>query len=203
MTDYGFSETLFGYSMSQDLLTEKYRPLKQIVPSSLCLTCDVCCRFPEETSFLAPFFTEEEIERLGPAEARFFQFPATGSKIKLQAHEEGCICPYFDPETQYCKIYGERPLDCRIYPFAILRDPEGAVVLGIDTKCPFIQMHAADPGVKVDAEEVAAFLESASILPILATHPGLIGPYQEDVIIVRPLDRITEAVGRKCHSIQP
>ncbi|NKE69622.1 YkgJ family cysteine cluster protein [Candidatus Manganitrophus noduliformans] len=189
--------------MKQDSLVEKYRPLKQIVPSSLCLTCDVCCRFPEETSFLAPFFTQDEIARLGPEQARFFYSPAAGSKIKLQHHGEGCICPYFDPQTQYCKIYGERPLDCRIYPFAILRDPEGGVVLGIDTKCPFIQMHAADPEMKVDAEEVAAFLESASILPILATHPALIGPYQDDVIIVRPLERITEAVGRDHSSIQP
>lgn len=189
--------------MKQDSLIEKYRSLKQIVPSSLCLTCDVCCRFPEETSFLAPFFTREEIERLGPAQARFFHSPATGSKIKLQPHGEGCICPYFDPQTQYCKIYGERPLDCRIYPFAILRDPEGAVVLGIDTKCPFIQMHATDAQMKVDAEEVAAFLESDSIRPILETHPALIGRYQEDVIIVRPLARITEAVGRDHSSIQP
>lgn len=195
--------THLGYSVKEDLLIEKYRPLKQIVPSSLCLTCDVCCRFPEETSFLAPFFTRDEIERLGPAESRFFHSPATGSKIKLQHHGEGCICPYFDPKTQYCKIYGERPLDCRIYPFALMRDPAGGVVLGIDTKCPYIQMHATDPQMKRDAEEVAAFLESESILPILATHPALIGPYQDDVITLRLLERITEAVGRSHPPIQP
>ncbi|MBI3803933.1 MAG: YkgJ family cysteine cluster protein [Nitrospirae bacterium] len=182
--------------MNPNSLIEKYRPLKQIVPSSLCLTCDVCCRFPEETSFLAPFFTREEIDQLGSNEARRFHAPVTGSKIRLQPHGEGCICPYFDPQTQFCKIYTDRPLDCRIYPFALLRDQEGAVVLGIDTKCPFIQEHATDPQMQVDAGEVASFLESESILSVLAGHPGLIGPFQDDVILLRPLTRVTERVGR-------
>ena len=35
--------------------------LLQIVPSSACFRCDVCCRFPERDSFLRPFFTADEI----------------------------------------------------------------------------------------------------------------------------------------------
>lgn len=182
--------------MDSKPLHEKYRPLKQIVPSALCLTCDVCCRFPEETSFLSPFFTEEEIAALGPAPARFFHAPAGGSKIKLARHGDGCICPYFDPKTQYCGIYGDRPLDCRIYPFAVMRDLAHHVVLGIDTKCPFIQEHAGDATLRADAEEVARFLESDPILAILTAHPGLIGRYQDDVIIVRPLEKITAGIQR-------
>jgi hypothetical protein len=37
--------------------------LPQIVPSDLCLRCDVCCRFPERESFLRPYFTAQERER--------------------------------------------------------------------------------------------------------------------------------------------
>lgn len=133
---------------------------------------------------------------MGSNERGRFLSPETGSKIRLQQHREGCICPFFDPETQHCKIYEKRPLDCRIYPFAIMRDLEGGVVLGIDTKCPFIQEHANDPQMKHDAGEVAAFLESREILPVLVGHPGLIGPYQEDVIPLLPLAQVTAAVGR-------
>ncbi|HZR45776.1 MAG TPA: hypothetical protein VFA47_03655, partial [Candidatus Manganitrophaceae bacterium] len=83
--------------MNEKSLLEKYSPLKQIVPSSLCFTCDVCCRFPEETSFLAPFFTEEEIAALPENRKGFFP-SSQGAKIKLVPHPagEGCICPNFD-----------------------------------------------------------------------------------------------------------
>jgi Fe-S-cluster containining protein len=183
--------------MDPKTVSEKYSPLKQIVPSSLCFTCDVCCRFPEETSFLAPFFTEEEIGALPGNKKKFFP-SEQGAKIKLVPHTdgEGCICPNFDPKTQHCLIYEERPLDCRIYPFALLRDREGAVALGIDTKCPFIQEHAWDPQMKRDAEDARAFLESDPIVAVLESHPGLIGPFQDDVILLHPLDRITARVGR-------
>lgn len=180
--------------MRSETLQEKYRPLKQIVPSALCLTCDVCCRFPEETSFLTPFFTEEEIDRLGPVEKRFFDAPSKGSKIKLEHYGDGCVCPCFDPKTQYCKVYGERPLDCRIYPFTLMRDENGTVVLGIDKKCPFIQEHAQEANMISDAEEVTRFLESDPILEILVFHPALIGPFQDDVIILHSLDRLNQAL---------
>jgi uncharacterized protein len=91
-------------------------------------------------------------------------------------------------------IYDDRPLDCRIYPFALMRDPDGAVVLGIDTKCPFIQEHAGDARMQSDADDAAQFLESDPIVAILAAHPLLIGPYQDDVLIVRRLDKVDRAL---------
>lgn len=181
--------------MNPKTLLEKYSPLKQIVPSSLCFTCDVCCRFPEETSFLAPYFTDEEIRLVPGPKKKFFDSPE-GSKTKLIRHPEGegCICPHFDPKTQHCTIYDDRPLDCRIYPFALMRDQDGAVVLGIDTKCPFIQEHAGDARMKSDADEVAQFLESDPIVATLAAHPLLIGPYQDDVLIICRLEKVNRAV---------
>ncbi|MFQ5950348.1 MAG: YkgJ family cysteine cluster protein [Nitrospiria bacterium] len=176
---------------------EKYRSLRQIVPSSLCLTCEVCCRFPEETSFLAPYFTDEEIGFLSPLEKGDFTPIGGGSKVRLVPHGEGCICPFFDPGTHACKIYSARPLDCRIYPYALMRDKMGSVVLGVDTKCPFIQTHADEAGSRSAAGEMARFLESDPILSILTAHPALIGPYQDDVIIVRPRERLTDLIGRK------
>ncbi|HZH48759.1 MAG TPA: hypothetical protein VFD86_03230, partial [Nitrospira sp.] len=35
----------------------------QLVPSSVCLRCDVCCRFPDVDSPLRPYFTSEEISQ--------------------------------------------------------------------------------------------------------------------------------------------
>lgn len=169
---------------------ESYDALKQIVPSALCLACDVCCRFPEEESFLRPFFTTGEIAQLAPGERH--RFPnERGSRIRLEPHGEGCICPYFDPATHFCKIYSDRPLDCRIYPFALLRDEKGEVALGIDPLCPYIQEHARDPQMAEEAEGVARFLESEPICTLIAQHPSLIGPFQGQVIVLRLLDKVT------------
>ena len=63
----------YGEQGAQDLLvgsdTMRYndppmdiRVVEQIVPSRVCFTCDVCCRFPERDSPLRPYFTREEIQ---------------------------------------------------------------------------------------------------------------------------------------------
>jgi Fe-S-cluster containining protein len=175
---------------------EKYASLPQVVPQALCLVCDVCCRFPEPTSFLAPYFTGEEIEvgkRLGLS-PNWFSDPH-GSKIKLAPNGEGCRCPNFDPATHRCAIYELRPLDCRLYPFALYWDEAGKeVLLGMDTKCPFIRDDANQPALRLDAGEVRRFVESNEIVQLLSEHPLLIGPFQQDVILIGPLPRVTEAL---------
>ena len=169
---------------------EPYSGLKQIVPSSLCLTCDVCCRFPEAESVLRPFFTGAEIAAIGASADFRFDDVQGGSKIHLSPHDDGCICPYFDPVTQHCKVYNARPLDCRLYPFALLHDENGVAMLGLDTKCPYIRDHADDPQMARDADAVWQFLASDQIVALLAAHPALIGPYQDDVILLRPLPHL-------------
>jgi len=169
---------------------EPYTKPKQIVPSSLCLTCDVCCRFPEAESVLRPFFTGAEIAAIGPAARSRFDDVRRGSKIHLSPHDGGCICPYFDPATQHCKIYDVRPLDCRLYPFVLLRNEQGVAMLGIDTQCPYIREHAGDPQMARDADAIWQFLVSDPISTLLAAHPDLIGPYQDHVILLRPLPHL-------------
>jgi Fe-S-cluster containining protein len=174
----------------------KYKTLTQIVPQELCLTCDVCCRFPEPTSFLAPYFTEEEIsagEPFGLSRAWFAD--PRGSKIKLVPNGEVCRCPNFDPATQHCAIYSVRPLDCRLYPFALYWDAAGKnVLLGMDTKCPFIRDDETQAALAPYAETVLRFVESGAIVDLLRRHPGLIGPFQEDVIRTASLSKVTEAL---------
>jgi Fe-S-cluster containining protein len=174
----------------------KYEGLTQIVPQELCLTCDVCCRFPEPTSFLAPYFTEEEISAGEPFGLSRSWFPdPRGSKIKLVADGEGCRCPNFDPATQHCAIYSVRPLDCRLYPFALYWDAAGKeVLLGMDTKCPFIRDEANGAALSTYGEGVKKFVESKEIVELLRRHPRLIGPFQEDVIRMAALSKVTEAL---------
>jgi Fe-S-cluster containining protein len=159
--------------------------LPQIVPSDVCLRCDVCCRFPERESFLRPYFTAQERERAIAAGLEADLLPeSAGGKIRLIPHPtgDGHICPAFDPATQYCRIYSVRPLDCRLYPLALMRDEEGrGRVLGLDNKCPYVQDAAHEPQLMDYARRMASRLAEPSVSRVLAANPGLINPYQDDV----------------------
>ncbi|ULA60450.1 MAG: hypothetical protein LZF60_250028 [Nitrospira sp.] len=171
--------------------------LLQIVPSTTCLHCDVCCRFPERDSFLRPFFTGDEIRAALAAGLTPELFPATeGTQISLVQNPagEGYVCPAFDSETSHCRIYEVRPLDCRLYPFALMWDAERThVLLGWDTKCPYMREASASL-VDQAADAVAQWIEQDERVAMLARYPRLIGRFQDDVIPLRTLARVTERV---------
>lgn len=172
-------------------------PLPQFVPGSACLRCDVCCRFPESDSFLRPYFTRDEI---GSAVAQglslsLFMDPV-GSQIALvkDAESDGYLCPAFDPATSRCGIYEHRPLDCQLYPLALMWSEDGIEVkLGWDTKCPFMR-EAVPEEIHRHAERVHALLRREATLQILSNNPRLIGRYQDDVIVLASLPEVTQHV---------
>lgn len=225
--------------------------LPQLVPSQVCLSCDVCCRFPDRDSFLRPYFTAQEVQRAVARGLDRSHFPdPSGGQIALVPHPsgEGFLCPAFDPATSRCRIYEDRPLDCQLYPLAVMWAPSVAggeqigerprsspssvaqgrlptasaeeleVVLGWDTKCPFLReggtgMHDVSgetgaagsvpivlsrssvtpvaPDIVAYARRVAAWLEEDEAIETFVRHPRLIGRYQEDVVILRPLPNLT------------
>ncbi|MEK6537859.1 MAG: YkgJ family cysteine cluster protein [Nitrospirota bacterium] len=160
-------------------MKKSHSNITQIVPYDWCSRCDVCCRFPEKESFLAPYFTKDEISSAMQSGMNASSFTAnSGCKITLTPYKEGYICPAFNPETTLCKIYDVRPIDCIIYPFAIMRSADGMeIVLGLDMKCPYVR-------------EVM-YIDPSPILDIISENPGLIGPYQEDVSPVVVLKKFT------------
>lgn len=190
-------------------------PGPQVVPSSVCLQCKVCCRFPEQESVLRPYFTAREIQQAVAHGIDPSVFPDSGgSRVQVVPHpaEEGFLCPAFDPVTHHCRIYPVRPLDCRLYPFALMWNASHDTVLfGWDTLCPFLPDHSSSdrpvhtegspdfsvklPPVLIEqARTVAAYLESPDVLITLAAHPEFVTPYQTDVVVLQRLDRLTDAL---------
>ncbi len=172
--------------------------LEQIVPSKVCLSCDVCCRFLEQDSFLAPIFTQAEMRRTianGVNPARF-RPTADGksAQVKLIPHGDMYICPCFNPETSECTIYSIRPLDCQIYPFALMYNQDRTqVVLGVDMICPYSEEEIQTEGFQHYIDYMADYLESDLVVETVAVNWQLIGSYQETVVIVRNLEKLTLA----------
>jgi uncharacterized protein len=171
--------------------------LPQLVPSRTCIQCDICCRFPDPDSSLRPYFTENEIAQALAEGIEATAFPnRRGSQVILSpaSHGDGYLCPAFDVATSTCRIYERRPLDCQLYPLALMWDePHNQVLLGWDTKCPF--MREEIPGeIQRHADRVMALLDQPSIHDHIVAHPRLIGQFQEDVVVLAGLPRLTGAV---------
>jgi Fe-S-cluster containining protein len=170
------------------------KALPQLVPGSACFHCDVCCRFPEADSFLRPYFTKQEIDGAVVHGLVPDSFPdRSGSQIDLVRNPlgEGYLCPGFDPKSGRCGIYEARPLDCRLYPLALMWDAaQEEVVLGWDAKCPFMRETIPDT-IAEHAERVAGLLTAEAAIETIASNPRLIGRFQDDVVIVKCLPQLT------------
>ena len=172
--------------------------LEQIVPSKTCFSCDVCCRFLEQDSFLAPIFTQAEVERViaNGVDVNLFRPTADGesAQVKLIPHGDMYICPCFNPETSECTIYQIRPLDCQIYPFALMYNQDQTqVVLGVDMICPYGETEMRTAAFQHYIDYMAGYIESDPVVETVAANWQLIGPYQETVVIVRTLEKLTSA----------
>ena len=168
--------------------------LYQIIPTEVCFSCDVCCRFLEPDSPLAPIFTEAETERLiahGTDPALFCpQADGKSTQIQLKPHNDLYICPFFDPETSHCTIYPMRPLDCQLYPFALMfSEDRSEVVLGVDTLCPFGEEHLETEAFQQHIRDVIHYVESEEVAAQITANWRIIGDYQDTVKIVHTLSR--------------
>ena len=174
--------------------------LPQLVPSRICLQCDVCCRFPDPDSALRPYLTEDEITSALARGVEGTAFPdRRGSQVALvpAPQEEGYLCPAFDSSTSQCRIYEQRPLDCQLYPLALMwNKTHNQVVLGWDTKCPFMREEIPEV-IQHHADRVMALLDQPVIREQVSAHPRLIGRFQEDVIVLSTLPDITSAVAAR------
>ena len=142
------------------------------VTSGLCLSCDVCCRFPDQGSFLAPVFTPDEVTDR-----------CKEGRVNLIPFEDGYICPFFTPSSNRCSIYDSRPFDCRLYPFALMKSRDGSeIILGIDTKCPMANGTLPNKEIADYINYLISLIESDDVKKFILKNPLLIGPFQEDVV---------------------
>ncbi len=174
------------------------RVLPQLVPDTACFRCDVCCRFPEVDSFLRPYFTSSEINDAvahGIPESFFPDKSGTQVDLVKNTIGEGYFCPAFNSKSGRCGIYDVRPLDCQLYPLALMWDASGReVLLGWDSKCPFMR-DAPSSAIREYGERVATFFADEAIVEAIVAHPRLIGRFQEDVVVLKALPHLTVRLG--------
>lgn len=135
-----------------------------LLSSSDCLRCEVCCRFPDATSPLAPFFSNAEIERVVACGMPRGAFPpgtyGPGHAAELAASGSIFQCPAFDVSSNSCTLYAARPLDCRLYPFMLMYDRLGEKAwLGLDSYCPVVNSRKSGPNFSSCVSRLAELLD--------------------------------------------
>lgn len=137
--------------------------LKQLIPSSYCLKCLGCCRFPESPTIWSP------------------------AECALIKDNGGYVCGRLNREDNRCKIYSRRPLDCQLYPFLLVKR-NGNLSLGLHKSCCFIQEKRLTAS---DASRYADYLkrklQTPQCISLIGKNPRIAADYQEDVEIVGDL----------------
>ena len=116
--------------------------LPQPVPSHVCLRCEVCCRFPEVDSFPRPYFTGEEISQAIAGGVDADAFPDLDGSRSGCAQSDGRGIPLSGVRSDHLQMSNLRNAPFRLSDLSAGCDVVGIstdqVVLGWDTKCPFM-----------------------------------------------------------------
>lgn len=167
--------------------------LKQWVPEDVCLSCDGCCRYAEKTTVWSPLFLYPEIVELTEKNivpSCLFTHAGQGigrpARINLIEAKGSYLCPCFDLLENKCKIYRDRPLDCQLYPFLLVRK-ENEAFLALDEKCPYARKMLRTPGMRSYVQDLCEFLMSKDFLKMVAEGPEIIQDYEQDVKLLASL----------------
>jgi uncharacterized protein len=149
--------------------------LKQLVPAGFCLKCQICCRFPKKPTIWQP--------RLSQEETIFFRNQnglkghiAKGA-VKLKAAGSFFCCEFFNGKKNSCKIYKLRPLDCRLYPFVLLR-AKNKIFLAAHLICPFIAENIRSRKLERYADYLKKVFAGKDFKLLIKTSPAFIQSYK-------------------------
>ena len=107
---------------------------------------------------------------------------------KIRKDSEYYYCPLLDKKTKECQAYDCRSLDCSLYPFLVLKNKQGKLVLGLDMECSMAKKASKAWGKdKKFTRQVKSFFSSKKFKNYLKKHPGFVEEYIRDVEIVMDL----------------
>ncbi len=158
------------------------KELAQFVPARVCLACDGCCRFHDGGSVWRPKITGDEIKRLYPdkldvANAVLDQKAVDDNGYFKTVNVDGaCCCAFFDAKYHTCKIYSERPFECALYPFLLVKK-EKRIFLGVHLSCPYIQEKHSSEEYKRYVETLKEFFQAKNVVEFVQRNQTLAGTY--------------------------
>ncbi len=150
--------------------------LPQFVPQDVCLSCKGCCRFKEMKSPWRPRVMTEEAERIkAHPSARPLETLVPpivdGGYVRALPCEGQFRCAFLNTADNTCGIYHDRPFECRLYPFLLIkRGTETAVA--VHGSCPYVQDNRHTPAFDGCVAQLKTCLREKDVFPFLETQAG-------------------------------
>ena len=148
--------------------------LKNILKSSDCAACKICCVFDKDDIWEIPVIDGERKKRI---EERFpqskFERRGDGWVFAMGEEKDGLFtCPALDP-NKGCTLGDDKPFDCMIWPYRIM-EFGGKRVISIAALCPSMY--------KKPLSELCGELENGlgeKIFTFAKEHPDIVKPYEK------------------------
>jgi len=170
--------------------------MKKITRSCDCDTCLGCCKFLEEKKYFAPIFTSEEIEKIKNKYSKIFSLKKNQfipfktfkkiKQIKLNKKGKYYYCPFYNLDNGRCLIYHQRPFDCKIYPFILVRNQKNnKIELHCFNKSQCLSINNINKAkFKIYSNYLLKFLKSPYYKSVFKKYPGLAWPEQDTSFFV-------------------
>ncbi|MEO0281743.1 MAG: YkgJ family cysteine cluster protein [candidate division WOR-3 bacterium] len=159
---------------------------------NICQSCRGCCKFKKDEEYFSPVFTKNEIQNAKIKKKMFKKKSDNVFQIKLVKSKIGdyLICPFLDEKTHLCKIYINRPMDCKLWPIIFMFDKKKKDVLIAcfdKSFCKILEKMDEDEFEKYK-NNVLEFIKSNKILDQLKEHKELIWDYESDTFVIAKID---------------
>lgn len=157
--------------------------LKKILNPSSCAACRVCCGFDREDVWEIPIVTAELAEYIKKNIKSNVDLEPFGKeykfKMKFTDGEELSYCPMLTENG--CVLKDNKPFDCRIWPFRIMRISDDVIGITVSPVCETVSA--------LPLSELTAFLlgeerMGEKIFEYAAKHPDAIKPYIDNYPIL-------------------
>ncbi len=152
--------------------------MKQLLSLQDCLDCRDCCYYHKGYLHLAPAFEKTAKVKKSKVIDKKTHFIARCSRKKDSSH---FFCDFRDGDK--CGLKERRPFACKLYPFNVMRDRKGNVVLGIDFNCKGIKKKSGR-----EIKEYAEYL-IPTIRRKIKNKLFYVEPFQKELRIIANVQR--------------
>lgn len=155
--------------------------LENILCSKDCAACQICCKFEPDELIDAPTFSKEEmLKAIAKKDGIVFIKRGNVYQIVLEPWRKKYICPLLTHVG--CMLNNERPFDCKLWPFYVMKKDEKYVVT-ITEDCPIVRKKSRET---INSCIDNAFLDQCR--RIISKYPEMITDYNRNMKILYEFD---------------
>ena len=161
--------------------------LKSILNPKECASCKFCCSFRRQSMWETPLFTKDNYEAILKNHKEFAEYliPNNGDyytydlseAYKTDDENEEAACPFLDAKKGCILGPDEKPWDCSIWPFRVVKKDD-ELWLVLTPTCREVNKVERD-----DIDKCAGLLAD-SVKAYVTEHPCLIKEYIDDFFIL-------------------